>query len=1450
MKRAILHLMLLLWVFTPLVPMWAAHGHDHGGHGHSGPEESSAVRFIENKGQWEQKILYAADLPMGRVFIEQDRLTYVFCDISDLHDRWFHRSEKELGSFPLDCHSFTVRFPGSNMAAPIRAEKKESYHHNYFIGQDRSKWATDVALFEQVEYRDLYPGIHLVIRGQENGLKYDLIVEPGADPSQIRLDYEGLSNLSIVKEQLKLETEILTIVEDKPYAYQASTEVPCFFQLDGNTVQFNMPAGYDDSRELVIDPTLIFSTFTGSFTDNFGFTATYDIDGNLFAGGIAYGQGYPVTNGAYQTSFAGGTFDMAITKFGPTGAHLWSTYIGGSSADQPHSLIANDAGELYIMGRSYSNNFPVSNTAYDGTHNGNADIVVSRLSPNGNALLGSTYIGGAADDAVNMTIAYQQSSVKFNYGDDARGEIVLDDNGDVLVAACTQSNNFPVSAGAVQQQIGSQQDGCAFKLSPDLSTLAWSTFLGGNDNDAAYSLKVDGAGNVFVTGGTESTNFATTPFTVQPLKPGGIDGFIVKIDPSGSNLLASTYIGTSDYNQCYFIELDRDFDVYVVGQKHGTWPISPNVWSTPSGGQFIQKLNNDLSVVIYSTQFGTSNNTINFSPTAFLVDVCEFVYVAGWGGAVNFQGTTTGLPTTANAIQTGTDGSDLYMIVLQPDVQGVDFATFMGGPQSTEHVDGGTSRFNKFAEIYHSVCAGCGGNSDFPTTPGAHSASNNSLNCNLACFKLELDLPGILANFVPDPDSGGCAPHTVVFDNLTVGGNQFFWNFGDPSSGPLNTSNQLNPTHTFNNPGTYQVMLVAVDSNTCNVVDTVYRTIQVFSVPVANVTPDTSICEGEAVQLVASGGTSYTWTGGVTNPTSNTTIASPTTTTTYTVVVTNPGGCSDTAQVEVEVRPVPTALASGGGFICPGDSIPLTGSGGVSYGWSPGGSLTNTSSANTVAFPNATTTYTLTVTAANGCEDTDTVQVSVSAVNAIPGPSIDLCIGSQVQLNASGGGSYLWTPGTGLSSTTSASPIANPTTTTTYFLTVTDSIGCTDTDSMTVTVRPLPIVDAGPNQVILCELDSTLLTATGALNYNWTPTATLSNPGGSTTYAFPTSTTTYTVVGTDQYGCENDDTLLVEVLPAPVPQVWGADTICADSSLQVFSSGGVAYLWSPASAFDDPTVQNPTVTLSSSTDLVVTVIGANGCDNRDTLRIPVTPTPQIEIFGGEFICLGDDMTLLAIGDGPVTWSTGETRPRIQVEPITDTWYSASTVVDECPSLPDSIQVVVDDQLPIAEFQATPDSGWIPLTTTFINLSQGASSYSWDFRDGFTSNEFAPVHTFQDTGRFEVELIAYNANGCPDTAYQRIIVGADFTIYVPSAFSPNGDGLNDYFETPWIGVREFHIQIYDRWGMLIFESFDPNFKWYGVFKGDPCQEGVYTYVVEARGYLSERVRKAGTVTLVR
>src|SRR5665213_1861309 len=249
------------------------------------------------------------------------------------------------------------------------------------------------------------------------------------------------------------------------------------------------------------------------------------------------------------------------------------------------------------------------------------------------------------------------------------------------------------------------------------------------------------------------------------------DGYVSHLNAAGSSLLQSSYIGTSGYDQAYFVQLDQSSNVYLFGQTAGAYPVTGGVYSNPNGGQFIHKLNPTLSATIYSTVFGSGGNTPNISPAAFLVDTCENVYTSGWGGQCipyGSTGTTFGMPVTANAFQQTTDGCDFYFFVLKKNAASLWYASFFGGVGgSDEHVDGGTSRFDKRGVIYQSVCAGCGGTNNFPTTVGAWSQTNNSFNCNNAVIKLDFQLVNLSAVAAAAPSDTICTGSAINFTNTS-----------------------------------------------------------------------------------------------------------------------------------------------------------------------------------------------------------------------------------------------------------------------------------------------------------------------------------------------------------------------------------------------------------------------------------------------------------------------------------------------------------------------------------------------------------------------------------------------------------------------------------------------------------------------------------------------------------
>lgn len=765
-------------------------------------------------------------------------------------------SETAQQQIVLRSHAYRMELEGMNPSSIATGEKTISGLINYFLGDDPSKYGTNCRVFSTVTYKDVYPNIDLRYFSDEGSLKYEFIVHPGGDPSLIVMRYDGVDKLSTSKGELVIKTSVGEVREMPPYTYQMNakgrTEIPSRYTVKGNKVRFGLDE-YDKSTILIIDPTLIFSTFTGSKSDNWGFTATYGPDGSLYSGGIVFGKDFPTSPGAFQRNFnAGqGEFDMGIMKFDPTGTQrVYATYLGGDGVDQPHSMIVDPQGDLVIAGRTNSSNFP-SNQRYGP--NGGFDIVLVKLNPGGTGLIGSIRIGGSGGDGINTEDSHTGSPrglLNF-YGDDARSEVTLDRAGNIYLASCTQSANFYTTANAPYKTLKGQQDAVLIKTDPTMSNVLMSTYFGGDQMDAAFVLSVSPiTGDIWVAGSTMSADFpGTKTGTLGPAYGGGrTDGYVAVFSNDGTILRRSTFIGTSAVDAVLGIDFDRDGDPYVMGVTYGAWPHINAVYGTAGAKQFIGKLRQDLSGWQYTTTYGTSSPLPNISPVAFLVDRCENVYVSGWGGTnmANFpmQG-TRGMPVTSDAIKRTTDNNDFYFIVIKKDATELLYATFFGQTGNfSEHVDGGTSRFDQEGVIYQAMCANCFGTNmggrrpTFPITPGAWCCSNgysgahlqkSGAECNLAALKIAFNFAGVGSGVTAAIggvfDTSGCVPLLVNLRDTIRNAQSYEWNFGDGSPDIFTTNFEVQ--HTYTRIGDFRVRLIAVDSNSCNIRDTSYINMRV-----------------------------------------------------------------------------------------------------------------------------------------------------------------------------------------------------------------------------------------------------------------------------------------------------------------------------------------------------------------------------------------------------------------------------------------------------------------------------------------------------------------------------------------------------------------------------------------------------------------------------------------------
>lgn len=1116
----------------------------------AGKYQPKAWQFIENKNQWEKPVLYRSDFPGGAVFLEQNAITYLLYSLDDLEMIHEKSHETESNFHPLDytirAHAFKVHFEGSSLPA-IQPSGKYSAYYNYFLGNDPVHWSSFVGAFNEVSYHELYNGINLRYYSASGNLEYDFEVAAGADPSLIKMNYEGYDNLKIENGSLIISTSVINVIAQKPFAYQViggqKIPVACNYLLEGSRVKFSFPQGYNKHYPLVIDPIVVASTYSGGTTTTYGHSATYDDFGNIYTGGRCFGMGYPTTTGAFQVNFSG-SVDIAISKLNPDGSDLlWATYVGGSSDEYAHSMVTNNDQELCIYGSTASNNYPTSANAYDNTFNGSTDIIVTKLNASGSALIGSTFIGGTSTDG--------QNSIYHFYGDSFRGEIIGDAAGDYYLASFTSSSNFPVTAGCYDNSLSGFQDACVFKMNSDLSSLVWSTFLGGTGDDAAYGLRLDTDGDLYVTGGTSNNTFPSTAGALNTsFLGGGNDGFVSKLSADGSSLLISTFFGTPAFDESFFIDLDADNSVFIYGGSDGNIPVTPGVYSQPGGNSFITKLDPELASVLVSTRFGPTSGAL--SPTAFLVDVCNNIYAAGWGE-------TSNLEVSGNAVQPNTDGSDFYLLVLTIDASSLLYATFYGDLGAWDHVDGGTSRFDKKGIVYEAVCAG---GFSFPTLNTAWSPNNQAGTWDIAVFKIDFEAMGVYATASALPSDSGCAPFNVQFINNS-NGLQSVWDFGDGSAG--DTTNA--PAHTYVSSGVYNVILISIDSSTCNVSDTAYLTITVAGVGVLasfNLS-DSSTCDSLKVQLqnTSTGGLSFNWDfGDGTSATSFDASHAYTIPGTYQIVLTivDSSSCNimDTATVLVTLLQETVAAALPSDLTgCLPLNIQFTNSGtGVQFLWDFGDGNTSTlaSPQHTYNSP-GTFIVTLIATDSSSCNISDTSTFTVIAFDEILVADFSLnqstgCDSLHVDVvNTSGAGtSYFWDFGDGNTSIQEnlSHTYFNPGTYTITFI-VTDTLTCNLTDTASTVVILLPELEAGfgyaANSCVPVTVTLDNNTASGTFSWDFgdgnssslqNPVYTYNNPG----------VYTITLVAEDPLTCNVTDTVSAQIVVSGYPvAAFHADSI-------------------------------------------------------------------------------------------------------------------------------------------------------------------------------------------------------------------------------------------------------------------------------------------------------------------
>ncbi len=624
------------------------------------------MSFIPNKGQSKIPSLYYSRGANSAVHFNKDEIFFAFIKPSHQHaslqpQTWNSKTNSSSAAQDMGL-VLSMRFIDANPGVSILAEQECGTRVNFFSGQDPSKWFTGIPVYQQINYRDLWPGINMTLIGRKGQIKYEFIAKPGADINNIRLSYNGADDIILdEKGNLQIHSCIGTITDYAPICYQTingkQVELTGRFVLEKTSDNeyvygFSISQEYDPSYSLVIDPGLDYSTYLGGTDNDQGRAIAVDSSGYAYISGATFSDNFPTTPGSFQPANAG-AYDAFITKMDTSGSSLvWSTYLGGSGVDMANAMVLDTALNVIVGGMTTSTNFPVTVVPPPLV---NTSAFLTKINSTGDSLIWSLAFGGDGFD-------YLYS-------------LALDSDEDIYAAGETSSTNLPVTPGAVQPTLGGMSDGYIIKINSAASAIVYWTYLGGSNVDACKSLAVDADKNAYLCGFTLSNDFPVTAGAYQSVIAGDTCGFVTKINVDATSLLYSTYLGGSIHDQSTSITIDSNRFAYICGYSNSPdFPTTPGVYQDVLQGYFdatVTKLNQNGSNLVWSTFIGGS--TGDDQGLGILLDAYSNVYVAGSTNSLNF-------PVTPDAYQSFYAGNtDAFLSKLNSTGSSLLYSTFLGG---------------------------------------------------------------------------------------------------------------------------------------------------------------------------------------------------------------------------------------------------------------------------------------------------------------------------------------------------------------------------------------------------------------------------------------------------------------------------------------------------------------------------------------------------------------------------------------------------------------------------------------------------------------------------------------------------------------------------------------------------------------------------------------------------
>jgi gliding motility-associated-like protein len=662
-----------------------------------------------------------------------------------------------------------------------------------------------------------------------------------------------------------------------------------------------------------------------------------------------------------------------------------------------------------------------------------------------------------------------------------------------------------------------------------------------------------------------------------------------------------------------------------------------------------------------------------------------------------------------------------------------------------------------------------------------------------------------------------------------------------------NSTDSLPPQVQYSSPGTYNINLMVDEGLPTQT--SFCKSIVVIGPPAKTAIIDTAFCVGDSIQITANAAASHVWNTGSTA--SNIIIKTPGL---YWVDNSN-YGCTSRDSIQVNSIASPTVNLGNDTTLCATDSILLNAeNAGAAFNWQDG---------NNNQFYNAAAgkTYTVLVTNSNGCVAKDSIQINAfPAINLTINNDTTICAGSSIQLHATGNNIniYNWQSTQTLSASNISNPVSFPLDTSFYTIKVTDIHGCTDTDTFFVNLAPLPtLTTIGDTAICFGTTISLLANGTGN-TYQWSPSTGLSNPNIATPLASPIANTKYIVTTLNNAKCSATDTVNININPLPTIQVSNDTTTCNGNSiiLNALAPQANSFSWLPAGSLNNAQIANPVASPLQTTLYHLTVTGINGCNNTDSVLISVLPKPVFAVNPANAnLCLGDSVLLTASGGDIYNWfpTASALTPgsaQTMVFPAQPTLYKVIITNTTC-NVTDSVFTnITTSPKPVYTISKSNDVDCI-VGQSRLNATGGAL-YNWSPAATLSNSTIAnPVATPAQTTTYYLQLTG--ANGCviTDSIQVKVIIGNLQNGYLlPTAFTPNGDGLNDCFGVKsWGNLSRLEMNIYNRWGQLLFHSTNASNCWDGTYKGIPQPTGTFVYQIKATSICGDIYRK-GSIILIR